>query len=200
MKPITASIANNANNASFAVLSISLLLTLAACGGDASIAQDDNSTGGQNSNANPGDNSANLTSFQTDILDRVNAVRLQGTACGGNTMPAVPSVQWNTLTEAAAQAHSQFMKDSNNLSHTGQNGSSVGDRLTAAGYTWSAVGENIAAGYPTGAAVVQGWIDSVDHCRNLMSSNFRHLGVAVVQGAATNNYGQYWTMVLASMR
>ena len=34
------------------------------------------------------------------------------------------------------------------FSHTGANGSSVGDRLNAVAYGWASVAENIAAGQP----------------------------------------------------
>ncbi|MBL7110645.1 MAG: hypothetical protein ISS19_01740 [Bacteroidales bacterium] len=47
----------------------------------------------------------------------------------------------------AAQDHSDDMDENNNLSHTGSDGSSAGDRLDSIGYKWSTCGENIAVGY-----------------------------------------------------
>ncbi len=58
-------------------------------------------------------------------------------------------------------------------------GTDFAGRITAAGYSWSAAGENIATGYPTPAAVVAGWMRSTGHCRNILSPAFRDLGVGV---------------------
>jgi uncharacterized protein YkwD len=66
-------------------------------------------------------------------------------------------------------------------------------RCETAGYTsYSTLGENIAAGYPSAAAVVSGWMDSDGHCANIMNSSFDEIGVgyANVPGSPM---GQYWT-------
>ena len=78
--------------------------------------------------------------------------------------------------EAAALGPSMDMANSNFFSHTGSNGQSVGTRATQAGYTWSTVGENIAAGLSFTAvsavsAVVQAWIDSqFEHLHSLLDT------------------------------
>ncbi len=64
------------------------------------------------------------------------------------------------------------MKTNNYFSHTGLNGSTAGQRITAAGYTWSAYGENIANGYSSEQAVINGWLGSEGHCKNIMSAEF----------------------------
>ncbi len=100
----------------------------------------------------------------------------------------------------AASAHSQDMVSRSFFSHTGSNGSSPGQRVTATGYVWTTVGENIAAGYGSVAAAVDGWAASPGHCANLMNPNFTQLGIACVPGAAGNPYRTYWTMKLARPR
>src|SRR5919109_1185606 len=65
------------------------------------------------------------------------------------------------------------------------------DRDAVAGYTgWSAIGENIAAGYPTPEAVVAGWMSSPGHRANILSPNFTEIGIGLAQGG---KYGSYWT-------
>ena len=77
---------------------------------------------------------------------------------------------------AAAQAHSRDMVDRDYFSHTSPDGEGPGDRAAAAGYDrWS--GENIAAGYPTAAAVVQGWMDSAGHRANILNCDSKATGV-----------------------
>jgi uncharacterized protein YkwD len=59
-------------------------------------------------------------------------------------------------------------------------GSNFARRITAAGYIWSAAGENIATGFPTPRAVLSGWMRSTGHCENILSPSFRDLGIGVV--------------------
>ena len=69
--------------------------------------------------------------------------------------------------------------------------------MTKAGYTWSAAGENIAAGQTTPSAVVTSWMNSSGHCNNIMSPSFKHLGVGYYYGSAST-YKHYWTQDFGS--
>jgi uncharacterized protein YkwD len=81
--------------------------------------------------------------------------------------------------EAAATAHAVDMRVRSFFDHTNPDGASPGDRITAAGYAWSSYGENIAMGYRTPAAVMEGWMKSTGHCQNLLNPRFTELGVGV---------------------
>jgi uncharacterized protein YkwD len=66
--------------------------------------------------------------------------------------------------------------DRDYFSHTSPDGQGPGDRAAAAGYPrWS--GENIAAGYPTPAAVVEGWMNSAGHRANILNCQSKATGV-----------------------
>ena len=84
------------------------------------------------------------------------------------------------------------MAENNFFSHAGSDGLQVDARATAAGYAWTSVGENIAAGIPLKAVAdaVQGWINSDGHCANMMNPNFEHIGVGFYPGGT---YGTSWT-------
>ena len=82
------------------------------------------------------------------------------------------------------------------FSHTGLDGRSVAQRVSAAGYSWRAVGENIAGGPSSAAAVMSGWLSSAGHCANIMGIQYQDVAVACVQRSGSP-YGRYWTMVLA---
>jgi uncharacterized protein YkwD len=77
------------------------------------------------------------------------------------------------------------------MSHTGSNGSSLTDRMAAIGYTgWTALGENVAAGYGSVDSVMTGWMGSTGHRANIVSANFTHVGF----GRADSSRGTpYWT-------
>jgi uncharacterized protein YkwD len=117
--------------------------------------------------------SRGLPDFQASLMAQINAVRAQERSCGDKVMPAVNSLGWNERLFSAAGRHSADMAAYNYFSHTGRNGSTPGQRLTAEGYLWSAAGENIAAGQTAVASVMAGWIASPGHCKNRMRSQYR---------------------------
>ena len=55
------------------------------------------------------------------------------------------------------------------------------------GYGW--MGENIAKGYRSPAAVVRGWMHSKGHRANILSPKFTHLGVGVCRGYWVQTFG-----------
>lgn len=155
-----------------------------------------------NDNGSGGDGSCTLTTEEQAMLDRVNATRNQARVCGDQgSFPAVAALSWNCNLATAALGHSTDMANGNFFSHTGSNGQSVGDRATQAGFTWSSVGENIAAGlsFSSVDAVVQGWIDSPGHCANLMRSSYTDLGAAKFSNPSST-YNVYWTQVFGRPR
>ncbi len=201
--------------------SISLILAavlLSSCGGGGDTTANASTQGPALTNATPastasqsgtdttaGSRQGSTTSlasktFSDSLLTAINATRATARNCGTTAFPAAPPVEWNSLAETAALAQAQYLQENNLFSHTGANGSNVGDRLTTTGYVWSTVGENIAAGYTQVPAVVQAWIDSPGHCANLMNTNFIDMGVALVPGSSANKYQTYWGMVLAKPR
>lgn len=78
--------------------------------------------------------------------------------------------------------------------HTRPDGRSCFTALEEAGISYWSAGENIAAGYSTPAAVVEGWLNSPGHRANILSSSFTEIGVGY---AYSNNsyYGSYWAQM-----
>ncbi len=137
--------------------------------------------------------------IEAEITQRMNAARAAGAVCGTTTYAAAAALVWNSTLLAAAKGHSADMAQKNYFSHTSQDGRTAGQRITTAGYNWSAYGENIAAGQTTLEQVMTGWINSPGHCQNLMNPNFRDVAVACVRNDAAD-YRLYWTMDLGSSR
>jgi uncharacterized protein YkwD len=145
-------------------------------------------------NSNPGTNNTSgdvvYNVNKATLLQLINNVRQTGCNCGTAAMPAVAVLVWNDQLAKAGYDHSVDMKTNNYFSHTGLDNSDPGQRITAAGYTWHAYGENIASGYTTEQAVVDGWLNSEGHCKNIMSANFNDMGVG--------REGNYWTQVFGA--
>ena len=93
--------------------------------------------------------------------------------------------------EAAARAHALDMARHGYFSHTGRDGSGVGDRVRAQGYRWCYVAENLAKGQGDLTQVMRGWAQSAPHYRNMMSRNAT--GFGLFQGP-----DRIWAMVLAA--
>ncbi|MEM6753311.1 MAG: CAP domain-containing protein [Cyanobacteria bacterium P01_C01_bin.38] len=102
----------------------------------------------------------------------------------------------NVNLSESAQVHSQDMALSDFFSHTGSDGTKVGDRAKSAGYQSPYVGENIAAGYISAEEVVRGWMNSPGHRENILNPNFKEIGVGyhyLANDTGEINYNTYWT-------
>lgn len=125
--------------------------------------------------------------FKEKLLKLVNEVRTSGCNCAGEYQAPVDEVVWNDTLAKVAYNHSVDMDENNYFSHTDLNGGSPGDRMRDAGYSWTTYGENIANGYTDEEAVIEGWLKSPGHCKNIMNGNFKEMGVG--------KSGTYWTQV-----
>ncbi len=100
----------------------------------------------------------------------------------------------------AARQHSTDMGVNDVWSHTGSDGSSPGDRISAAGYGSSHWGENIAAGHNSPEAVMNTWMNSPGHRENMLTCAFQHIGVGYhyqINDGGTYGYRYYWTQIFA---
>jgi uncharacterized protein YkwD len=150
---------------------------------------------------------AEPSAYEQYLLALVNAARANPTATASSlgiglndglpagtisTAPKAP-LAFNLSLISAAQKHSTWMLANSTFSHTGVNGSSPGNRMTAAGYrftgswTW---GENIAINYgaktslsaATVLSLESGLFKSAGHRENLLSPAFKEVGMGIASG------------------
>jgi hypothetical protein len=117
-----------------------------------------------------GPGSAIGQSPQQQVLERINAERWAN--------GQLPPLKGQGNLDAAADGHSLAMGQRNFMMHCDPDTlTGPGARMIAAGYTgFNAPAENIAAGYGTAAAVVQGWMDSAWHRATILSTAVREVG------------------------
>ncbi|MFF5973485.1 CAP domain-containing protein [Streptomyces sp. NPDC012769] len=125
--------------------------------------------------------------YVTQVLTLANAERKRA---GCDPLRSDPRLR------EAAQAHADDMAARGYYAHDSQNGQSAGDRITAAGYTWSAWGENIHRGTRSPAETVTEWMDSEAHRKNILNCEFKDVGVGV---NLTGN-GPWWVQDFATAR
>ena len=86
-----------------------------------------------------------------------------------------------------ARMKSQDMAQNRYFDHNSPTYGSPFEMMRSLGISYRSAGENIAMGYATAQAVMQGWMNSEAHRANILSANFTTIGVGYVAN------GNYWT-------
>ena len=132
------------------------------------------------------------------VLELTNQRRAEGASCDGERFDPAPPLEADPLLRRSARLHSTDMGENNYFDHVSLDGRMLTDRIAATGFTGAGPwGENIARGYATAEAVVEGWMTSPGHCRNIMNPAYHALGV----GLAYSPGGEpFWTQNFAGGR
>ncbi|WP_306215370.1 CAP domain-containing protein [Actinoplanes sp. RD1] len=125
------------------------------------------------------------STLQTQVANLSNAQRVKA---GCKALPV------NSQLLFAARGHSKYMATTGNFSHTGARNSSFITRVKAAGYT-APRSENIAWGYRSAAEVVNAWMKSPGHRKNLLDCGAKSFAVGVIYSA---NGTPYYTQEFGS--
>ncbi len=92
----------------------------------------------------------------------------------------------------SARLQSRYLADQDYWGHTWPDGTTPWDRIHWACYDYATAAENIAAGYPTPAAVVNGWMNSDGHRAAILNEAFTEIGLGYAVNSASS-FGVYWT-------
>ncbi len=112
-----------------------------------------------------------------EVLDLVNAERAKN---GLSPLVLDP--------ELASNANVRAKEIVEQFSHTRPNGESCDTAVTV---NWSYIGENIAMGYPTPEAVMNGWMNSDGHRKNILNGDFTKIGI----GVCSSGGAMYWVQL-----
>ena len=88
-----------------------------------------------------------------------------------------------------ARYKSQDMKDKGYFAHNSHTYGTPFQMIRDFGLSFRTAGENIARGYATPQAVVNGWMNSSGHRANILNSSYNQIGVGYVA------QGNYWTQM-----
>jgi uncharacterized protein YkwD len=114
---------------------------------------------------------------EMDVITRTNAERVQA---------GCPALRFDSRLAAAARAHSADMVDQHYFEHNSLDGTTPDERAAAAGYA-ELGGENIAYGQRSAAEVMNDWMNSPEHRRNILNCEYTTVGVGL------DSRGMYWT-------
>lgn len=122
---------------------------------------------------------------------------------------SLPPLKLNSWLSEAAAVQAVDMAKRDVLTHTGSDGSNVGDRVTRVGYRWSYCEANAAeqpyapyfpADLRTEAEAMNGWEQSPGHLRNILSPVVTEMGAAYCDAAPRNGEPagtRFWSVVFA---
>lgn len=125
-------------------------------------------------------NDSAVLSYEQEVIRLVNEIRVQN---------GLPTLTHNWELSRVARYKSQDMKDNNYFSHTSPVYGSPFQMIKNFGIRYRSAGENIAKGYASPQAVVNGWMNSSGHRANILNASFTQIGVGYVAG------GNYWTQM-----
>jgi uncharacterized protein YkwD len=104
-----------------------------------------------------------------------------------------PALRLSPALDKAAQGHAEDMLAHGYFAHQSPSGNSpstsVRERAHEAGFDWRAIGENIAEGQFSVAQVMEGWMNSPEHRRNILDPAYTELGTGLV--TAKGKDGRY---------
>ena len=121
-----------------------------------------------------------VTDFEAEVIRLVNEIRRQY---------GLGTLKTNWQLSRVARYKSQDMHDRGYFSHTSPTYGSPFQMMKSFGISYRTAGENIAKGYTTPKAVVDGWMNSEGHRANILNASFTEIGVGYVAD------GRYWTQM-----
>ena len=121
-----------------------------------------------------------VLSYESEVIRLVNEVRRE------NGLKAL-TANWEL--SRVARYKSQDMLNKGYFSHTSPTYGTPFQMIKAFGLSFRTAGENIARGYPTPQAVVNGWMNSSGHRANILNASYTQIGVGYVA------QGDYWTQM-----
>jgi uncharacterized protein YkwD len=98
----------------------------------------------------------------------------------------------STLSVAAANKAADMFTN-NYWAHNSPTGATPWEFITGAGYHYTVAGENLAKNFSDSQGVIDAWMASSSHRENLLKSNYRDVGFAVVNGTLN---GEETTLVV----
>lgn len=124
--------------------------------------------------------SASVRAYEQEVIRLVNEQRARY---------GLAPLSENWELSRVARYKSQDMVDNRYFSHTSPTYGTPFQMIKAFGLTYRSAGENIAYGYKTPQAVVNGWMNSSGHRANILNASYKQIGVGYVAD------GHYWTQM-----
>ena len=106
------------------------------------------------------------------------------------TRASLTPLRRNPELARAAQLQAEQMAAAGKLGHDlpGSRYPTLASRLKLIGYSYRSIGENVAEGYTSGAALMAGWMTSAPHRANILSARYTETGVGMARSKTGRTY------------
>lgn len=132
-----------------------------------------------------------LASMRNQMLVRLNKER---------TDAGISPIDLNPLLSLAAQGHADDMFNRSYYGHATPEGASVFDRVSATGYLPQTTSENIAKNQFSVTEVMDSWMASEGHRKNMLDPDFTEAGFGLAYGRGADGYAILWVQDFAVPR
>ena len=124
---------------------------------------------------------SSYSATESRIFDLINRQRQRQ-----GLKPLVFNRELDRMAKIQAENMARFQK----MAHTIPDASlpTLGDRARYVGYGYSRIAENVALGYPNAETVVEGWMNSSGHRRNILDGEVVETGIGIARSAAGGIY------------
>lgn len=123
---------------------------------------------------------SSVTDYEAEVIRLINEIRVERGL-------SVLTTNWQL--SRVARYKSQDMHDNRYFSHTSPTYGTPFQMIKNFNISYRTAGENIAKGYKSPKAVVDGWMNSEGHRVNILNASFTQIGVGYVAD------GNYWTQM-----
>lgn len=131
----------------------------------------------------PSTDGKSMNQIEREVIDLTNKERAKN---------GLSKLKANTKLAEVAQAKSDDMLENGYFSHNSPNYGSPFQMMQEFGVSYQSAAENIAAGQQSAEKVVQDWMNSPGHRRNIMNGELTHIGIGYSTGGSQ---GTYWTQM-----
>ena len=132
-----------------------------------------------------------FASFEFLILEKINSERR-----ANNLLPLAN----DALLAKTAKQKSQDMIARNYFSHRNPEGNFVWNLLEKNGYKYKYAGENLARNFSDAKSIVDAWMQSATHRKNILEENFSEIGISVEKITKNGKDYFYVTAIFGAKR
>ncbi len=120
------------------------------------------------------------SSVSREVLSQDAIIALTNNARSQNGLPPLKE---NQLLNKIAESRAQDMLDKQYFAHVSPTGQQASDVAQEVGYHYKIIAENIGSGdFYTNQKIIDGWMQSPGHRKNILSTEVEDIGAAVLKG------------------
>ena len=121
-----------------------------------------------------------MSSVSREVLTKDAIITLTNNA---RAQSGLPPLKENQLLDAIAESRANDMLEKQYFAHVSPTGQQVSDIAQSVGYRYEVIAENIGSGdFYTNQKIIDNWMQSPGHRRNILSTEVEDIGAAVLKG------------------